>query len=165
MEIGGIDTGKLAGLLKDWSDNRDLLGGLPDFLDTLTAGLRAAGDHARNASAALGGDGSDGGASGRLGSAATALTGIAGGLGTASGFVTDVAEDVRKVPLLDAPAAKLGKVATTLDGARENLGGLADEMVALGRILDAVADALAKLGDSLDSSVPKTAGRIEKRTS
>lgn len=157
--LGGVDATKISSVIDLVWDNKDdlaaslaLVRAVPDLFEKLSSGLNDAGTQARAAAVALVGDDGDSGATTKLASSATTIGRIADVMNGVAGSVTDAAADVRKVPLMDKPAAKLGDAAKAIEKTTDDLGGLADDLVSLAGILAAVGAALAGLGDSLDQT-------------
>ena len=165
-----MDLGKLLGAL-DGDDVKEVvelvhknramleqLGRLPELFASFGEGLESAADQARAAGIALvgrdgtAGDGESGGVRGLLLEVAESMGRIGGSLGKGVWLIGDAAEAIGKVPLMDAPAKRLGGAADELGSATDSVKELAASMETIAEALTKVGAALAKLGDHLSES-------------
>ena len=162
--LGALDGDDIQDALELLRKNRGLLeqlGRLPDFFASFAARLDQAGDQARAAGLALVGEDGDEGVRGRLVQAGESMAAIAGSLGKGAGLVGDAADGIGKVPLMDAPAKRLGSAADEVGEAVGHVRELAASMDVIAEALAVVGAALGRLGDHLTESGDQARGFLE----
>ncbi|MGL5824466.1 MAG: hypothetical protein ACRCYU_06485 [Nocardioides sp.] len=153
--LGGFDADQIADLADVLVKNRgslELLGKLPGYLEKVAVALDGAGDQAKAAGLALVGDDGESGVRAAVELSAQALTDIASSMERGLARISDAADGISRVPLLDGPADKLANATTELAATTQRLTDLASAMGVIGETLATVGQALAGLGDRLGES-------------
>jgi hypothetical protein len=150
-----FDSNQLADVVDVVVKNRaalEVLGKLPDYLEKIAVALDGAGDQAKSAALALVGDDGESGVRATLSLSSGALSDIASSMGRGLDKISDAADGISRVPLLDGPAATLTKATDELAETTQRLTDLAAAMDQIGDTLATVGHALAGLGDRLVES-------------